>query len=505
MSKLLYLLTLVLVSRALSPTLSRGTGEGAKQGNNMRYFFFAIFISLTGCLNLAPDYQRPTAPIASNWPSGAAYVNNPETHANINDNWRNFVLDSKLQNLIELAIDNNRDLRIAALNIEKTQAQYQIQGALLFPQINATASETGSLTPADLSRTKAQFVEHNYSVGLGFSNYELDFFGRIRNLKEEALEQYLSSEAAHRSTRISLIAQVSSAYFNMAADQEHLALSENTLKTQQASYDLIKRRFEFGIASQLDLSQAQTTLDTARGDVARYTSLVAQDLNALNLLAGTEVPDDLLPTRSVINKPVLQESINGLPSDLLNNRPDIQEAEHQLKAANADIGVARAAFFPSITLTTSIGTASSQLSGLFKAGSRTWLFSPQINLPIFDAGTNIANLKVSKTNRAISVAQYEKAIQSAFREVADGLADRGTLGTQLEAQQSLVHATTQSVQLSTARFQHGVDSYLAVLDSERSLYSAEHTLINLKLAQKNNLITLFKALGGATDIQEATN
>lgn len=464
----------------------------------MRYLFFVTLIALTGCANLAPDYQRPALPVANNWPNGSAYKNNPDTHATINEDWRNFILDPKLQKLTGLALANNRDLRVAALTIEKAQAQYQIQGALLFPKISATASETGTLTPADLSTSKIQQVTHDYNVGLGFSNYELDFFGRVRNLKEEALEQYLATEAAHRSTRISLIAQIASSYLTMAADQEHLSLAEKTFKDQQASFELNKRRFELGVASQLDLSQAQTTLETARGDVARYTSLVAQDLNALTLLAGTAIPDDLLPALSLIDEEVLHEAMNGLPSDLLTNRPDIQEAEHQLKAANADIGVARAAFFPSITLTTSIGTASAQLSGLFKAGSRAWLFSPQINLPVFDAGSNIANLRVAKANRAISVAQYEKAIQSAFREVADGLADRGTLGEQLAAQHSLVDATMQSFRLSSARFQHGIDSYLAVLDSQRTLYTAEHLLINLKLAQKNNLITLYKALGGVT-------
>jgi len=462
----------------------------------MRSLFFATFIALTGCANLAPDYQRPALPVATNWPSGSAYITTPLAPAQNSDDWHDFILEPKLQKLIDLSLVNNRDLRVAALTIEKTQAQYQIQGALLFPKISAAASETSSLIPADLSSSKIQQVTHGYNIGLGFSSFELDFFGRVRNLNEAALEHYLATEAAHRSTRISLIAQVAASYLNMAADQGHLSLSEKTFKDQQASFELNKRRFELGVASQLDLSQSQTLVETARGDVARYTSLVAQDLNALTLLTGTAIPDELLPAMSLIDGEVLRESINGLPSDLLSNRPDILEAEHQLKAANADIGVARAAFFPSITLTTSLGTASSQLAGLFKAGSGAWLFAPQINLPIFDGGSNLANLKVAKTNSAIAVAQYEKAIQSAFREVADGLADRGTLGTRLNAQQALVNATALSFQLSKARFQHGVASYLAVLDSGRSLYAAEHVLINLKLAQQANLITLYKALGG---------
>ncbi len=466
----------------------------------MRHIVLAISAAavLSACANLAPDYQRPALPVSGNWPSGPAYASSAGGPVTVATDWRDFVLDPKLQQVTALALTNNRDLRVAVFTIEKAQAQYQIENSLLYPHVSANASDAGSLTPADLSFTGSREVLHEYNVGLGFSSYELDFFGRVRNLKNEALEQYLGTEEAQRSTRISLIAQVATAYLSLAADQEHLSLSENTLRDQQSSYALDKRRFELGVASQLDLSQAQTSVDTARGDVARYTSLVAQDLNALTLLAGTAVPAELLPTTTLENITAVRESASGLPSDLLQNRPDILEAEHQLKAANADIGVARAAFFPSITLTSSIGTASTQLSGLFQSGSRAWVFTPQLNLPIFDGGSNIANLKVAKASRAIYLAQYEKAIQSAFREVADALADRGTLGTQLEAQQSLVDATAQSLKLSSARYQHGVDSYLVVLDSQRSLYAAQHNLINLKLAQENNLVNLYKALGGST-------
>ncbi len=451
---------------------------------------------LSGCGTLAPDYQRPALPVSSNWPSGAAYSSIPSGQNAANVDWHDFVIDPKLQQLITLALANNRDLRVTALTIEKTQAQYQIVRSTLFPHINATAGENASLTPAGLSPTGTRYILHDYNVGLGFSAYELDFFGRVRNLKDQALEQYLSTEEAHRSTQLSLIAQVATAYLTLAADQEHLSLAADTLRTQQSTYAMDKRRFELGAASQLDLSQAQTAVDTARGDIARYTSVVAQDINALTLLAGTSVPDDLLPSTSLTTITAVRDLPTGLPSDLLQNRPDILEAEHQLKAANANIGVARAAFFPSITLTSSIGTASTQLSGLFASGSRTWQFAPQLNLPIFDGGSNIANLKVAKADRGIYLAQYEKAIQSAFREVADALADHGTLDAQLAAQQSLVDATALSFKLSDARFQNGVDSYLVVLDSQRSLYTAQHNLINLKLAQENNMVTLYKALGG---------
>jgi outer membrane protein, multidrug efflux system len=451
---------------------------------------------LAGCGTLAPNYQRPAPPISGSWPSGPAYSAMVSGQNEANVDWHDFVIDHKLRQLIALALANNRDLRVTALTIEKAQAQYQIERSTLFPHINATAGDSAALTPADLSFTGTRTVSHVYSVGLGFSAYELDFFGRVRSLKDEALEQYLSTEEAHRSTQISLIAEVATAYLTLAANQEHLSLAEDTLKSQQSIYALDKRRFELGAASQLDLSQAQTAVETARGDVARYTSVVAHDLNTLILLAGASVPGDLLPSASLTTITAVRDLPAGLPSDLLQNRPDILEAEHQLKAANANIGVARAAFFPSITLTSSLGTASSQLSGLFKSGSRTWLFAPQLNLPIFDGGSNTANLKVAQANRGIFLAQYEKAIQSAFREVADALADHGTLDEQVAAQQSLVDATALSFKLSDARFQKGVDSYLVVLDSQRSLYTAQHNLINLKLSHATNLITFYKALGG---------
>lgn len=463
-----------------------------------RLLIIGSAVALSACVNLAPDYRRPDLPVPVNWPTGPAYTAAGSAPVEANTDWHDFIIDAKLQQVITTALANNRDLRVAAATIEKAQAQYQIQGASQYPSINANAGGTGMLTPANLSLTGKRAVAHEYSVGLGFTSYELDFFGRIRNLKHEALEQYLGTEEAHRSTMISLIAQVAMAYLNLAADREHFSLAEHTLTNQRSTYALTKRRFEVGSASQLDLSQAQSAVDTARGDVALYTKLVAQDHNALNLLVGATVADDMLPTTLLENFVVVKKPANDLPSDVLRNRPDVLEAEHQLEAANADIGVARAAFFPSIILTSSIGAASTQLSGLFQSGSRTWLFAPQLTLPIFNGGSNQANLKASQANREIYLALYEKAIQSAFREVADALADRGTLGAQLDAQQSLVDATTQSFGLSSARFQHGVDSYLAVLDSQRSLYAAQHNLIALKLARESNLVNLYKALGGAS-------
>ena len=451
---------------------------------------------LAACSNLAPDYHRPALPVPGNWPD--------KTQSQVQSTlpWRNFLTAPKLQKIVGIALQNNRDLRIAALNIEKSQAQYQIEQASLFPHINATASDNATLTPANLSTSHARTVSHVHSAGLGFSAYELDFFGRVRNLKEMALEQYLNTEQAHRSVEISLLAQVTTAYLTLAADQQHLALAALTLQAQQTTLTMIQRRFTLGVSSQLDLNQAQMMFNTARGDVARYTGVVAQDINALTLLAGVAIPDELLPHTALADS--VSDISPGLPSDLLQNRPDILQAEHQLKAANANIGIARAAFFPSISLTTSFGTSSNQLNGLFKSASRAWQFAPQLNLPIFDGGSNTASLKSARAEQKIYLAQYEKSIQAAFREVADALADHDSLTEQLAAQQALVDASALSFKLSQARFNKGVDSYLAVLDSQRSLYTAEHALINLKLAQSNNRVTLYKALGGGSDDLQVT-
>jgi multidrug efflux system outer membrane protein len=334
-----------------------------------------------------------------------------------------------------------------------------------------------------------------YTVKVGFSSYELDFFGRIRSLKARALEQYLATEQAQRSIQISLVSEIAGAYLNLAADRERLRLAQDTLDSQESTYELILRRFEIGDASELDLRQAQTRVDSARVDIAKYTGLTALDENALNLFAGTPVPEELLP-RELGTIAMLEDIRAGIPSAVLQRRPDILQAENQLKAANANIGAARAAFFPSIILTSFYGTMDSQLSGLFKSGSSGWSFTPQITLPIFDTGRNMANLDAAKADRDIYVAQYEKAIQTAFREVADALAQRGTLLDQMEAQESLVDATAASYRLFDSRYRNGMDGYLAVLDSQRSLYGAQQELIAIRRARLANLVTLYKVLGG---------
>ena len=462
---------------------------------------FIMVIGLTGC-TLAPEYTRPAAPVPADWPSGAAYQEtsaaaSAPTAAELS--WREFISDPRLQQIIETALNNNRDLRLAALNVERARALYGIQRAELWPSVNAAGSWYQERFPADLSSTQSAMTSERYDVNLGFSSWEIDFFGRIRSLKDRALEEYLASDQARRSAQILLVSAGSNAYLTLAADRENLKLAEVTLKSQQAGYDMIKRRHEVGIASELDLNRAQTQVDTARGDLARFTQLVAQDENALNLLVGSSspTPPEILPADLTDVKP-LQEIFAGLSSEVLLNRPDIMAEEHRLKAVNANIGAARAALFPRISLTTFVGTASSELSGLFKDGSGTWIFAPQITIPIFDARL-WSLLDATKVEKEIAVAQYEKAIQTAFREVADALAVRGTVDRQLAAQRSLVEAADKTYRLSLARYTKGIDSYLGVLDAQRSLYGAQQGLVALHLAKLANQVRLYAVLGGGSD------
>jgi multidrug efflux system outer membrane protein len=331
------------------------------------------------------------------------------------------------------------------------------------------------------------------------SSYELDLFGRVRSLKDQALQQFFATGEARRSVQISLVAEVANNYLTLAADRERLKLAKDTLTSQQTSYELVRSRYEAGMSSALDLHQAQTSVDAARVDIARFTTFVAQDENALNLVVGSPVPADLLPGALSETLTAVKELQPGLPSDVLLRRPDILQAEDLLKGANANIGAARAAFFPRITLVSSVGFGSDDLGGLFTGGSFVWKFAPQITLPIFNAGSNRANLEVAEVDRDIAVAQYEKAIQTAFREVADALALRGTIYDQLAAQRSLTDATSESYRLSQARYEKGVDSYLNVLDSQRSFYSAQQGLISVNLTRLSNLVTLYKVLGGGSE------
>jgi len=453
---------------------------------------------LGGCATLAPDYARPAAPVESTWPaSGGKAVEaatNDESVAT--PGWRAFFVDTRLHQLIDLALANNRDLRETALNIVKARAQYRIQRAELFPAVSADAGTTARRTPGELSGSGQAITSRSHSVNLGFSNWEIDLFGRIQSLRDQALETYLASEETLRSTRITLVAEVAGAYLTLSADAALLQLAQETLASQQSSYTLTRKRVELGVGTELDLRQIETSVETARRDAAAYTAQVATDRNALVLLVGTSVPDTLLPPAGLDSVTALRELPVGLPSTVLQERPDVLAAERTLRAANANIGAARAAFFPSISLTATAGTASSTLGGLFAAGSGAWTFIPQVSLPIFNAGANRANLQVAETDRDIYLARYEKAIQSAFREVADALAQRATLDARLDAQHKLVDASAASYRLSEARYQKGVDSYLSALDAQRSLYAARQSLVSLKLEAATNAVTLYKVLGG---------
>ncbi len=458
----------------------------------------AVAVCLAGC-TMAPKYSRPAAPVPAAWPQGPSYREaagaSPDTVV-ADIPWQKFFVDEKLRKLVALALENNRDLRVAALNIERSMAQYQISRSELLPKVDANASATYQRLAEDFSGTGIPLNIHQYNVGLGISSYELDLFGRVRSLKDQALQQYFATEQARRSVQISLVAEVAANYLSLAADRERLQLAKETLASQQASYQLIRSRYEAGVSSALDLHQAQTSVDAARVDIARYTTLAAQNENALALLVGSQVPADLQPTALSETLSALKDLPPGLPSDVLLSRPDILQAEHLLKGANANIGAARAAFFPRITLVSSVGFGSDQLGDLFASGAFVYSVAPRVSLPIFQGGANRANLKVSEVDRDIAVAQYEKAIQNAFREVADALAQRGTIDDQVQAQQSLADATAQSFRLSEARYEKGVDSYLNVLDSQRSLYAAQQNLISVRLARLANLVTLYKVLGG---------
>lgn len=446
---------------------------------------------LAGCVNLAPNYQQPDAPIPQQWPTTATQNVTTELSG-----WQQFFLDERLKKVIAQSLSNNRDLRVAALNVEKARATYRVQRAEQLPTLTAGVSGTHSRTPASVNGTDSASTSHQYSAEVGLSSYELDLFGRIRNLSEAALEDYLALEETQRSTQISLVAEVANAWLTLAADRDLLTLAEETLASQQATYELQQRSHALGNTSGLALAQAQSTVESAKVDVAAYKSQVQQDINALNLLAGSAVDESLLPSGLTEDSAELVQIPAGLPSSLLQRRPDVLAAEHTLKSANADIGAARAAFYPIISLTGSAGSSSAALGELFKGGSGAWSFVPSISVPIFDGGANQANLDSAKSERDIQLATYEKTLQTAFSEVADVLAERSTLSDRLDAQQALVKATAKSYELADALYRNGASSYLDALDSQRELYSARQSLISLQLTEQSNRINLYKVLGG---------
>ncbi len=457
------------------------------------FLILILFLMITSC-TMIPEYKRPNPPIPKEWPKGDAYqelkLDSLPTAKSLK--WNDFLTEEKLQKLVEIALKNNRDLKLAALNAEKARAYYGIQRAELLPAVNLIGSGQRQRIPETLSNNnKAETTQ--YSVTFGISSWEIDFFGRLRSLSEMALESYLSQEASYRAARLTLIGAVAVAYYTYATDIENLKVAKETLKNQEGNYELIKKRYEVGLASEIDLHRAKTQVDIAREATTRYTQIVAQDKNTIDLLAGEPVKNELLPEGLNIKPP--KDISPGLSSEILLNRPDILAAEHTLKAYNAQIGAARAAFFPRISLTTLIGTATRELSGLFEAGSKTWTFQPQAILPIFDARVWAAH-SAAKVEKEIALTNYERTIQQAFKEVSDALAVKGTIEERINAVSSLVESLRETYRLAKIRYENGIDSYLSVLDAQRSLFQAEQQLNNLILEKYANLVTLYKVLGG---------
>jgi multidrug efflux system outer membrane protein len=460
----------------------------------------AAALSASSCAILEPQLPTAEPSIQGEWPlppttvpapaspAASAATSTPVAGAAADIGWRDFFTDPKLEELIARALANNRDLRIAVLNVDKARAQYRIQRADRVPSlgVNGTMVRTGGDAPATES----------YAVNLGVTDFELDLFGRVRNLSEAALQRYFSQEEARRSAQLSLIAEVANAYLTLAADQQQLRLAQATVKTREESDALTEKRHELGAVSALDVNQSRTLVEGSRADAARYAGQVAQDTNALTLLVGAPVAADLLPSSFDSQATGLDALPAGLPSEVLLRRPDVLQAEHLLRATNANIGAARAAFFPSITLTGTVGSASAELSGLFDGGTHLWTFVPQINVPIFEGGRLRANLGAAQADRDIALARYEKSIQQGFREVADSLALTATLADQRAALQALVDAASRAEDLARARYEAGRDSYLVRLESQRTLYVAQQALITTRLAEQSNRVTLYKVLGG---------
>ena len=454
---------------------------------------FLLLALAAGC-NLQPDYTRPAPPVPGAWPGPEAKPIPPASR------WQDSFPDPGMQAVIRLALAHNRDLRAAALNVVKAQALFQIERSALLPSVGVLGvSEKSRLPPSMSNNGQASYVQES-ALYVGVVSWEMDFFGRLRSLKDQALNQYLATEQAQAAAQVSVVSAVVQAYLAYAADSETLQLALKTFEAQQATCALVTASREAGVASDLDLKQAQAQVEMARGDLARWRGQLVMDGNALDLLAGTPVPRAQLPADlDAAGAP--REVSPGLPSEVLLRRPDLLMAEYQLKAANASIGAARAAFFPSIGLTSSlavtgVGLMSPKLSGLFKSGTGTWGFAPEVVAPIFAGGSLKAGLRSAKAERDLAIAQYEGAIQAAFREVADGLIRRGSLQEQMDAQRSLVAALEEARHLSELRYQEGLEGGLTLLAAERNLFAARQGLAMTRLAYQANQVTVFKALGG---------
>ncbi|MGX7005722.1 efflux transporter outer membrane subunit [Caballeronia sp. KNU42] len=465
----------------------------------------AVALFAAGC-TMAPKYERPAAPVDQTFPTGGVYDKQPDATSPaapsgsaqakpaVDIGWRDFFVDARLQQIVEIALKNNRDLRVSMLNVAAARSQYQITRAELLPTLDAVGSQTKSRTPKDLSLF-GQTISNQYSVGVNAS-WEIDFFGRIQSLKDQALEQYFALAETRKAAEISLVSQVADQYLTMLSDDDQLTVTRNTLKTAQESYRITKLQFDNGVGTELDVTQSEGILQQAASNLQSQLRLRAQAENALVLLIGEPLPADLPPGLPLDSQNLLADIPAGLPSDLLVRRPDIASAEHSLLAANANIGAARAAFFPKVSLTGSFGTLAPSLGTLFKPGSAAWSFAPQISIPIFEGGTNLANLDLAQIQKRIEIANYEKAIQTAFREVADGLAARGTYDEQIKALERFVKSQARGLELSDMRYRNGVDNYLSVLTAQTNLYTAQQLLITARLNRVTNLVDLYRELGG---------
>lgn len=452
---------------------------------------FLLMLALGGC-TMAPAYHRPELPVPDNYGKDITLPG----HEAALPGWKAFFADPALQRLIALALDHNRDLRTAMLNIEKTRAQYRIQRADLLPTVDAAAAYEAERIPSGMSESGGAHIARAYSASLGFSAFELDLFGRVRSLTEAARETFYSAENTARTAQLSLVAEVAGVYLQLVADRELLDIARQTHANRKGQYELISNKFQSGVASQLEVSQAESSMEEARSNAVRYETQVSQDENYLTLLLGSPLPLDVPDVRNLAQVAPLPDLPAGLPSALLERRPDIQAAEHHLKAANANIGAARANFFPRISLTGAFGSISDDTADLFSSGAGTWNFVSQVSLPIFDTGRNRARLEVAQKDRDIAVAQYERSIQGAFREVADSLVQRADIGRQLDADMALLRATTTTFNLASERYDVGVDSYLNVLAAQQSLFSAQQNYLATRLLRETNALTLFKSLGG---------
>jgi len=458
---------------------------------------FIASMALGGC-TLAPRYEQPVAPVQPQYEhTDVASAAVPVAQVAGEIGWKEFFPDPELQALLARALVNNRDLRIATLNVEAARAQYRIQRAELMPAIDAQGSSTNARVPASLSQTGESELGRTYSAGFGVSAFELDLFGRVRSLRRAALEDYFRLEETRTAAQLVLVSEVANAWLTLIADRQLLALARETHDSQRKSYDLTKLRFDSGVSSEIDLHRSETSWREAEVDIAQQTRRVAQDRNALALLVGEPLPPEVADGARPFEAQTFAKTLPaGLPAELLVRRPDVRAAEHALKAANADIGAARAAFFPSIELTGFYGQASNDLSALFQSGHTAWSFTPQVHLPIFSGGANMAGLDLANVRKRIEIAHYEQSIQIAFREVADALVTRSTLDDQLRAQEALTRASDLGYKLADTRYRGGVDSYLSALIAQRDFYIAQRQLIVTRLAGAVNLVQLYTTLGG---------